>query len=187
MYDKPMSETLMEFYLRALLPYGAERVTAGIDLLIRQRKYTKFPTIAEIIETIEPGDVVEIRANDAWKTVEWAVTRYGCYRTVRFADPAITRTILAMASSWPDFCNRTACDDREYRWLQREFERRYMTYTKLPPGHLRNETLVGLHDAQNGEPDPKPVLIEITPSVALVSPQNIHRLKQERTKHESAR
>lgn len=156
-YGKEVSAIRIKFYLDILIPYPLEKIEAAARHILQTRKYTNFPMPADFLDYLNPPVETEIKANRAWQLVLETIDRYGYTTTVRFTDPAITHTIRAMGSGWSDFCNRTRCNDEDFRWLQKEFERRYAGYAKLPK--LRNEILIGWCDAQNEERNPKPVLI----------------------------
>ncbi len=157
MFDKKISDPYMEMYIRTLQDYPIEKIEQAANHIIKTKTFNKFPLPAEFIEQIDPPEQAQIKANNAWRTVLDAVRMHGYYTTVKFTDPAITQTVLAMVSSWPEFCNRTRCDDNEFKWLQKEFEQRYGTYAKM--GVLRNQVLIGWIDADNGEENPKVNLI----------------------------
>ena len=130
---------------------------AAATNIIKTKTFNKFPLPAEFIEHIDPPEQSQITANEAWRTVLLAVRMHGYYTTVKFADAAITQTVLAMSSSWPEFSNRICCDDPEFKWLQKEFEQRYTAYAKM--GILRNQVLIGWCDNENGEENPEVKLI----------------------------
>ena len=154
---KRLSHLAQNMFIEILGPYPIEKIEAAATHLLKTRKWNTIPLPAEFLEYLDPPEQAQITANNAWRTVLDAITSHGYYTTVKFTDAAITQTILAMASFWPEFCNRTRCDDNEFKWLQKEFEQRYAGYAKM--GVLRNQVLIGWIDAQNGEENPKPILI----------------------------
>lgn len=157
MFDKKISDSYMEMYIRTLQKYPIEKIEQAANYIIKTKTFNKFPLPAEFIEQIDPPEQAQVKSNKAWRTVLDAIEIHGYVATVKFVDSAITQTILAMASTWPEFCNRTRCDDTEFKWLQKEFEQRYAAYAKM--GTLRNEVLIGWVDAENGEQNPAPILI----------------------------
>ena len=157
LFDKELSEPAIDLYLTALAPYPFDKIMSAAGHIIKTKTFNKFPLPAEFIEHIDPPEQSQIKSNEAWRTVIYAIEAHGYVATVQFTDAAITQTILAMASTWPEFCNRTRCDDNEFKWLQKEFEQRYAAYAKM--GALRNQALIGWIDAENGEKKPMPVLI----------------------------
>ena len=157
MFDKKISDPYMEMYVRTLQEYPIEKIERAANHIIKTKTFNKFPLPAEFIEQIDPPEQAQVKSNDAWRTVLDAIEMYGYVATVKFTDAAITQTVLAMASTWPEFCNRTRCDNNEFKWLQKEFEQRYEGYAKI--GTLRNQVLIGWIDAENGEESPEPKLI----------------------------
>lgn len=157
MFEVSLSDYYLERYVRQLEVYPLEKIEQAAKHIEATKKFHKFPLPAEFLEYLDPPEQAQIKANDAWRTVLDAIMSHGYYQTVKFTDAAITQTILAMASTWPEFCNRTRCDDNEFKWLQKEFEQRYAGYTKM--GTLRNQVLIGWVDDENGERNPVPTLI----------------------------
>lgn len=154
---KRLSAVGIRLYTEILSEYPIGKVEAAAKHLLKTRKWNTIPLPADFIEYLDPPEQAQIKANEAWRTVLYAIETHGYVTTVKFTDAVITQTILAMASSWPEFCNRTRCDDNEFKWLQKEFEQRYAGYAKM--GTLRNQTLIGWIDAENGEANPQPVMI----------------------------
>jgi len=154
---KRLSPLAQNMFIEILEPYPIEKIEAAATHLLKTRKWNTIPPPADFLEYLDPPEQAQIKANEAWRTVIYAIETHGYVQTVKFTDAAITQTILAMASSWPEFCNRTRCDDNEFKWLQKEFEQRYAAYAKM--GTLRNQFLIGWIDAENDEANPEPVLI----------------------------
>lgn len=150
----PLSQTM---FIEILEPYPIEKIEAAASYLLKTRKWNSIPLPADFLEYLDPPEQAQIKSNKAWRIVLDAIEMHGYVATVKFIDPAITYTILAMASTWPEFCNRTRAKDSEFKWLQKEFEQRYEGYAKM--GALRNQTLIGWCDAQNGEENPEVFLI----------------------------
>lgn len=155
--SKKLSPLAQNMFIEILEPYPIEKIEAAATHLLKTRKWNTIPLPADFLEYLDPPEQAQIKSNEAWRTVLDAIEMYGYVQTVKFTDAAITQTILAMSSSWPEFCNRTRCDDKEFKWLQKDFEQRYMGYAKM--GTLRNQTLIGWIDAENGEANPEPVMI----------------------------
>lgn len=154
-YGGGLSEAALEIYIDLLEPYGVERVRQAVNSIVRTRKYSTFPTPAEFIEHIDPPEQQSVTANRAYRRVEHAFEIAGYYQSVEFDDPCITQAILAMGG-WMDFYNR--CFGQDWHFVQKEFERRYSEYRKMP--HVHNEILIGYVDKTNQEPNPKPTRIE---------------------------
>lgn len=154
---KKLSPLAQAMFIEILEPYPIEKIEAAANHLLKTRKWNTIPLPADFIEYLDPPEQAQIKSNEAWRVVLDAIEMHGYVQTVKFTDAAITQTVLAIASSWPEFCNRTRCDDKEFKWLQKEFEQRYAAYAKMPA--LRNEVLIGWIDAENGEANPVPALI----------------------------
>ena len=157
LFDRELSKSAINLYITALEPYPLEKIMAAGVNIIKTKTFNKFPLPAEFIEHIDPPEQSQIKSNEAWRTVLYAIETHGYVATIQFTDAAITQTILAMASTWPEFCNRTRGDDNEFKWLQKEFEQRYGGYAKMVK--LQNQVLIGWIDAENGEENPQPIMI----------------------------
>lgn len=156
---KELSSVTQTMFIKLLSPYETGRIEAAAQHLLRTRKWNTIPLPADFIEFLDPPDQVQVLATTAWRTVLDTIDIHGYVATVQFEDAAITQTILAMASSWSAFCNRTGCSDDEFKWLQKEFEQRYVSFRKMPQNVIDNPVLIGWIDAQNGTEHPEPVLI----------------------------
>lgn len=154
---KKVSPLSQAMFIEIMEPYPIEKIEVAAKHLFRIRKWTTIPMPADFIEYIDPPEQAQIKSNEAWRTVLDAIQMYGYVQTVKFTDAAITQTVLAMASTWTEFCNRTRCDDNEFKWLQKEFEQRYAAYAKM--GALRNQVLIGWIDAENDEENPEVAMI----------------------------
>jgi len=154
---KPLSALAQSLFVEILSPYPIEKIDQAAKHLLKTRKWTTIPMPADFVEYLDPPEQAQIKATEAWQTVLDTIGIHGYVTTVQFADAAITQTILGMASSWAEFCNRTRCSDEEFKWLQKEFEQRYTQYAKMPA--LRNQMLIGWCDTENGVKNPVPVLI----------------------------
>lgn len=146
MYERELSRSTLALYIEAISDLPIDSIREAALHIVNTRKFTKFPMPAEFRDFVNPPALIEIEANKAWRTVEFAMMAHGYYKSVGFKDPAITQTILAMGG-WMELCNRTRCDDSEYRWLQREFEKRYAAYRQS--GVTDNQLLLGCVDSDN--------------------------------------
>ena len=153
---KKLSTVGIRLYTEILSEYPIEKVEAAAKYLLKTRKWNNIPLPADFIEYLDPPEQSQIKSNEAWRTLLYAFRLHGYYQTVQFADAAITQTVIAMGG-WIELYNRYYDGKDGEMWTQKEFEQRYMGYTKLPS--LRNEVLIGWIDAENGEENPEIIMI----------------------------
>ena len=128
----------------ALRDYSIEDVRRAAMSLIRSRKYTSMPTVADFMEHLGGGSA-EDRAEAAAGKALRAVAEVGRYASVAFDDAVLMAVIEQGWGSWPDFCG--ACTVQEVKFLRREIARMYAAYTRQ--GIRRTGYLPGMTEAQN--------------------------------------
>lgn len=151
--EKPLSETAMALYWRALERYTDEQVEQAAGEVVLRYKW--FPRPAELIELIEGNQ--EDRAVIAWGKVLNGIATYGAYQSVRFDDPVI-HSVIQLMGGWVDACRWRL---EELKWKQKEFEKIYraMQGRKDHPDHL--EGLVAIKNGADGYTDaiPRPQIV----------------------------
>lgn len=120
---KPRSETGLLLIFEALRPYPLEAVRAAIGrhLVSSEGKY--FPTAAHIVQQIQ-GTEAE-RAELAWRRVVAAVSRWGCYESVRFPTPAYHFAIRELGGWERLVAMVNEMTDREIEFFGQKFAKLY--------------------------------------------------------------
>ena len=139
-FDKQMSDTLLEVYWRILEPFDDSDCISIFKRIVVELKF--FPKPAEFVTMLRGNG--EDRSINAWMDAIGAVKRFGNYRSVKFADPAIHSVIQAMGG-WPQFASMTIDEEK---WRQREFERLYQVLADHPRGR-HPDYLPGEHEIRN--------------------------------------
>lgn len=95
--SKDMSEEKIDFYSQKLIEeFDAEEIERGIVYLIKNRKYSTFPNLAEIREAIIKTNGSEEFAKFIYDNVLFYIRKIGTFRKVIFEDPFINGVIEKM-------------------------------------------------------------------------------------------
>lgn len=91
----------LDFRFECLKKYSLEQINSAAMTLVRTRKFTKMPTIAELIEAIEgtPEDKGEEQA----MAVIAAISQCGRYGHPRFEDPKTAAIVSRIG--WNNLCD----------------------------------------------------------------------------------
>jgi len=158
LYEKHISDTLLELYFNILKHYSIEDIKRGIAGHIRDTKAGQyFPKPADILRQILGDD--DGRAIAAWVEVRKAIQHVGIYKSVKFDDPVIMMCIDRMGG-WQELCNILTS---EVGYKEAEFIKLYKHYQHFPIDNAP-KYLVGWHEQQNrfnGYSDAIPEPLEI--------------------------
>ena len=95
--SKDVSEEKIDFYSQKLIEeFDAEEIERGIVYLIKNRKYSTFPNLAEIREAIIKTNGSEEFAKFIYDNVLFYIRKIGTFRKVIFEDPFINGVIEKM-------------------------------------------------------------------------------------------
>lgn len=129
-----VSQTLMTMWLRAMKPYSAEQVEAGVERLIMTCKTQKMPPYAVLDEAIReasgiPSPLDQQKAKEAQAEAEWAqvldqVRRVGSYGNPRFHPT--TQRVLRSMGGWSALCESMTSANRDFK--RRDFISMWQTY-----------------------------------------------------------
>lgn len=145
LYDKDISGFLMELYYEALKELTDEQFKAGVNKIIKNRVYSKFPQPGEIIQS-SIGNRENNKICYAEDNLRKAVKNYGAYYSVIFDDPVIHIMLENHFGSWIKFC-RLETEEME-SFFKFEFEDLYKAYSSQKRISIKTK-MVGVHDARN--------------------------------------
>ena len=92
--SKDITEEKIDFYSQKLIEeFDADEIDRGIVYLIKNRKYSTFPNLAEIREAIIKTNKSEEFAKFIYEKVLFCIRKYGTFRKVIFEDPFINGVI----------------------------------------------------------------------------------------------
>lgn len=114
---KPISELKAETWFNALSQYSISDLQKAASKVLRNRIYSGFPKIAEIVESIEGSK--QDKAQTAWQQVKKAMSDYGYIASVKFSNVVIHSVIEDMGG-WVELCKR---DDP---FIEKNFIEKYL-------------------------------------------------------------
>jgi hypothetical protein len=152
-FQKTPSDSLAEIYFKLLQDLSIESFEQACLTLINTRKITgTFPLVAEIREAVAgAGQSLETRAALAWDVALKAMHDHGSYQSPSFADPIISRIIIAWGG-WIEFGNWQA---EETKWKRKEFIELYRAYSAQPGQPAPPDHLIGIAEGHNRDHFPE--------------------------------
>ena len=168
-YGQSVTKAGMALRFDALREYTIADVRRAAMSLLRSRKYTTMPTVADFIEHLGGGSA-EDKAEAAVGKALRAVSEVGRYASVAFDDAVLMAVIEQGWGSWPDFC--AACTGQDVKFVRRELFKAYMAYARQ--GIRRYGHLSGMTENSNGsagyfEHIPDPYLVGNKDKAAMIS------------------
>lgn len=141
-----------------LRAYPIEAVEKMAMRLMAERKYTRMPTVAEMLEYMGEGSVEDRAEIEAAKVLK-AIGDVGGYQSVVFDDPVTMAVIHGSYGGWRSLCAETT--EADARWFRQQFGKTYAAYARRDVkvfGHLPGQLEI---DAAAGESlhTPRPVLV----------------------------
>jgi hypothetical protein len=159
-FNATISEIGMEMRYQALKQYSIEDIETAAYSLLRTRKFTNMPTVAEIEEHIQGGSI-EDKAQVESSKVLTAITEHGRYATVVFDDPITQAVIQQHYMGWTNICDQQM---KDRRFFLQEFQKAYASFCRQGIKHYGS--LPGVTQIQNQSIEdlpkkflPKPVYI----------------------------
>ncbi|SCY46279.1 hypothetical protein [Desulfoluna spongiiphila] len=122
-YGVQLEPHFLEFMLKALGNYTMAQIEAAALQIVRTRKYTTMPTIADFVEAIEGSadDKASVQALLVWD----AIRRHGVYACPVFEDPVTNRVVSQLG--WKSIC---ATPDSDRSWFLRNMAAAYKAHRK---------------------------------------------------------
>lgn len=113
----------MKFRFDCLSKYTLEQVRAASWSLVKTRKFTKMPTVAEFVELIE-GNQDDNAEAQATKVLE-EIRRIGSYSSPVFEDAKTQRIVAQMG--WGTLCSMETSKEK---WFVKEFMDAYKSESR---------------------------------------------------------
>jgi hypothetical protein len=120
-----LTEAGLKFRWDALKSYSLDHIERAVMHIIRTRRFTKMPTIADFVEAIDGNsdDVAEVQAHH----VLCMVRQCGVYGSPVFDDP-VTSELVSRRWTWGSLCSMP---ERDQQWFVKEFVQAYRSYQRL--------------------------------------------------------
>ena len=144
-YGQTVTKAGMALRFDALREYDITDVRRAAMSLLRSRKYTSMPTVADFIEHMGGGSAEDKAEAAAGKALR-AVAEVGRYASVTFDDPVLMAVIENAWGGWPEFC--AAYSGPEVKFVRRELAKTYAAYARQ--GVRRYGHLSGITENSNG-------------------------------------
>lgn len=144
-YGQTVTKAGMALRFDALREYDITDVRRAAMSLLRSRKYTSMPTVADFLEHIGGGSAEDKAEAAAGKALR-AVAEAGRYASVTFDDPVLMAVVENAWGGWPEFC--AACSGPEVKFVRRELAKTYAAYARQ--GVRRYGHLSGITENSNG-------------------------------------
>ena len=144
-YGQTVTKAGMALRFDALREYDITDVRRAAMSLLRSRKYTSMPTVADFLEHMGGGSAEDKAEAAAGKALR-AVAEAGRYASVTFDDPVLMAVIENAWGGWPEFC--AACSGPEVKFVRRELAKTYASYARQ--GVRRYGHLSGITENSNG-------------------------------------
>lgn len=144
-YGQTVTKAGMALRFDALREYDITDVRRAAMSLLRSRKYTSMPTVADFLEHMGGGSAEDKAEAAAGKALR-AVAEAGRYASVTFDDPVLMAVVENAWGGWPEFC--AACSGPEVKFVRRELAKTYAAYARQ--GVRRYGHLSGITENING-------------------------------------
>lgn len=144
-YGQTVTKAGMALRFDALREYDITDVRRAAISLLRSRKYTSMPTVADFLEHMGGGSAEDKAEAAAGKALR-AVAEAGRYASVTFDDPVLMAVVENAWGGWPEFC--AACSGPEVKFVRRELAKTYAAYARQ--GVRRYGHLSGITENSNG-------------------------------------
>lgn len=123
----------MKFRFECLQEYSLDQIRKAAIYLVKTRKFTKMPTIAEFIEAIDGSGDDKAEA-EAMKVIA-EIKRIGSYQSPQFEDPKTRQVVASMG--WGNICST---EESKLRFFVKDFIEAYKSEnrrqeTRLISGH----------------------------------------------------
>jgi len=158
-FSGELTEFGLELRFRALTEFKIEQLESACLHLLKTRKYTKMPTVAEILEGIH-GDTDDWAAIEAVQVLK-AIKQIGGGQSVTFGDLVTMSVIKNSFGGWVQLCTTLKGDDE--KWFLKDFAKAYRVHSRS--GMKETEHLPGIVETENGSRGyithiPAPISIE---------------------------
>ena len=126
-FSAEISEPGMEMRYQALQNLSIDEVQAAAMEIIKSRKFTKMPTVAEFLQYTGEGSIEDKALVEAAKVLK-AIKTIGPYNSVVFDDATTQAVISQVFGGWVQMCGDLTVDDE--KWFQKDFAKAWAAYRR---------------------------------------------------------
>lgn len=143
-FNATLSKPGLSLRFEALREYSIQAVEKAAHAILRSRKYTSMPTVAEFLEYLGGSSTEDLACIEGVKVLN-AVKQVGPYRSVVF-DDAVTQAVIQHSFGGWEKINAELTMDNE-KWFLKDFEKAYKAFSRQ--GIKLHGKLLGISDHQN--------------------------------------
>jgi hypothetical protein len=143
-FNATVSQTGIDLRFEALRAFDIQTIAIASIEIMKTRKYTTMPTIADFIENMQGGSAEDLAEVEARKVLE-AVKKHGSYANIVFDNPVTMAVIHRGFGGWIKMCEEIK--DEEHKWFLKDFIKTFGAFSR------QNVTTYGILDGRvAGEP-----------------------------------
>lgn len=165
-FGAQLSEPGLHMRFEALNDYLLADVKKAAISIIRTRKFTKMPTVAELLEHIQGGHIEDRARVEACKVIE-AIRYFGAYQSIIFDDPVTIAVVEQAFGGWVKLSQEL--NGHQEKWFIKDFCSTYLSFSRQ--GIRSFNTLPGITEVSNqalsNEYTPDPILIGKEKAVSI--------------------
>jgi hypothetical protein len=124
-FSSKLTEAGTDLMFEVLRQYSFDQFYQATIQVLKTRKYTTMPTIADYVEAID-GNLYD-RAEFQCSQVIRAVRECGRNKTPNFKDQ-ITKSIVNNHYGWISICDK---EKKELPWFERDFKQKYVAFKNI--------------------------------------------------------
>ena len=144
-YGRQLSKEAVKLYIALLKDYSFQDIERAIQKCLMTKEM--FPVPASIINELNCGDDINIRAELAWSYVLDVIDVCGIYESFTFKDKAI-RKALSLIDYDIELC---MCERNEIHWKKRDFIESYKAFAGLNGDYDVPNYFAGTIELKNGD------------------------------------
>ena len=138
-FNAQLSPTGIAMRFECLREHSIETIRQAALSIVKSRKYTNMPTVADFEEFLGGGRAEDIAEVESGKVID-AIKKYGGYANVCFDNPVTQAVIVNGFGGWTTMCSELMVD--QHKFFIKDFNRIYSAYSRQ--NHKRFGRLDGL-------------------------------------------
>lgn len=159
-YGQSVTPEGIALRFRMLAPYPIDEVQRAATSILRSRRYTSMPTVADFMEYLGGGSIEDRAMIEAGKVLR-AIEQHGGYNSVVFDEPTTQAVIQYAFGGWVKLCADCGTDEPE-KWFRHHFAKYWAAYKRQGlrlMGVLDGAHAIANRAGGNAEFSPRPRLV----------------------------
>jgi len=133
-----------ELFKKIIGNYPKEKIMKMCIELIKTRKYSNFPKVAEMIELIEGNK--EEEAELAWLILREKMNKFGYYKSVSFPENPVIGAVVEAMGGWMKMFDMKVDEEK---WVRKDFVKMHQIFKK--EGKIYSGKLIGMFELENNK------------------------------------